>query len=237
MRNSITPARVAGWTAGVLGLAAGGYAVLTALAWRRYGRVDARTSRSSDALLDRFMPRFDVVERHHIGVDAPPEVTLAAACEQDLMQSPLVRAIFATRAHLMCASGRTPVRSGLLAQMRALGWGDLAAIDGRAVVLGAVTRPWQADVVFRAIPPEAFAGFAEPGYVKIAWTLRADPDGEGGSVFSTETRAIATDEQARARFRRYWSLVSPGVALIRLLYLRPVRRLAEGRARAVLAAR
>ena len=236
MRRAIFPARVAGWTAGALGLAAGGYAVLTALAWNRYGRVDAVRREPSDALLDQFMPRFDVVERHHIRVDAPPEITFAAACEQDLMESPLVRAIFAARAHLMCASGRAPLASGLLSQMRAIGWGDLAAVDGREVVLGAVTRPWQADVVFRAVPPEAFAGFAEPGYVKIAWTIRADPDGDGGSVFRTETRAIATDEDARARFRRYWSMVSPGVALIRLLYLRPVRRQAERRARGALAA-
>ena len=65
--------------------------------------------------------------------------------------------------------------------------------------------------------------------VKIAWTLRADPIGESSSMFRTETRAVATDSTARARFRQYWSLVSPGVSTIRWLSLRPLKHEAERR--------
>jgi hypothetical protein len=43
------------------------------------------------------MPVSDVVERHHIHVAAPADITLAAAGEQDLMAGPLVRAIFKAR--------------------------------------------------------------------------------------------------------------------------------------------
>jgi len=81
--------------------------------------------------------------------------------------------------------------------------------------MGAVTQPWYADVVFRPLPPDQFAAFNEPGYVKIAWTLRADPIAQTESVFRTETRAVATDASARVRFRRYWSFLSPGIILIR----------------------
>jgi hypothetical protein len=81
--------------------------------------------------------------------------------------------------------------------------------------------------VFRPIPPDAFAAFAEPGYVKIVWSLRADAISDQQSIFRTETRAIATDSVARARFRKYWALASPGIALIRRLLLRPVNRAAE----------
>jgi hypothetical protein len=35
------------------------------------------------------------------------------------------------------------------------------------------------------------------------------------SIFRTETRAVATDAVARAKFRRYWSFLSPGISLIR----------------------
>ncbi len=35
---------------------------------------------------------------------------------------------------------------------------------------------------------------------------------------------------ARAKFRRYWAMVSPGVALIRRVMLDPVKREAERRA-------
>jgi hypothetical protein len=65
--------------------------------------------------------------------------------------------------------------------------------------------PWEANPVFRALPPSEFAAFNVPGFVKIAWTLRADPTGDHESVFRTETRAVATDASARARFRRYWA--------------------------------
>ena len=90
--------------------------------------------------------------------------------------------------------------------MRSIGWGVLADVPGREIVMGAITQPWLADVVFRALPPEEFAAFDEPGFVKIAWTLRADPVTATTSIFRTETRVTTTDPTARARFRRYWSL-------------------------------
>ena len=95
--------------------------------------------------------------------------------------------------------------------------------------MGAVTRPWEADVTFQAIPPAEFAAFSKPGFVKIVWTLRADPIDDRASVFLTETRAVATDEHARARFRRYWAFASPGIWLIRRLSLKPLKRDAERR--------
>jgi hypothetical protein len=86
-------------------------------------------------------------------------------------------------------------------------------------------------VTFRALPSSEFAAFSEPGFVKIAWTLRADPVDDDASIFRTETRAVATDATARARFRRYWAFASPGIALIRRLSLRPLKRDAERRVR------
>ena len=97
--------------------------------------------------------------------------------------------------------------------------------------MGAVTQPWMADVVFRPLPPEEFAAFRDPDYVKIVWTLRADPVGPAESVFRTETRAVATDSVARAKFRRYWSLLSPGIILIRWASLGQLKADAERRAR------
>jgi hypothetical protein len=81
--------------------------------------------------------------------------------------------------------------------------------------------------VFRALSPETFRGFREPGYVKIGWTLRADPDGEDWTLFRTETRAVATDTAARARFRWYWARFSPGIILIRWMLLRRLKADAE----------
>ena len=114
----------------------------------------------------------------------------------------------------------------MLAGALAIGWGVLAD-QGHEIVLGAVTRPWEPNPVFRDLLPREFAGFAEPGYVKIAFTLRADPIDEVTSIFRTETRAMATDMDARVSFRKYWAIVSPGVALIRRAMLVPIKANAE----------
>lgn len=111
--------------------------------------------------------------------------------------------------------------------VKTLGGGVLAEVPGREIVMGAVTQPWKANVVFRALPPDEFAAFHEPGYVKIVWTLRADPAGAGESVARTETRAATTDSGARTKFRRYWSLASPGIRLIRHFSLAIVKEEAE----------
>jgi hypothetical protein len=215
--------------AGAVAAAYGAYAAIT---WCRYGRDPNADGRRRDELLDRFMPAYEVVERHHIRVAAPAAVTLAAAREQDLLQLPLVRAIFKTREIVLRATpDDRPQPRGLLAATQALGWGVLAEVPDREIVVGAVTKPWEPNVTFKALPPGDFAAFATPGFVKIAWTLRADPVDDETTIFETETRAIATDASARARFRRYWAFASPGIALIRRLSLRPLRHDAEQRAR------
>lgn len=216
------------WAAGGVGAAAAGYATYVAVSWARYGHVCQGGPEAADPLLDRFMPAYEVAERHHIAVDAPADVTLAAAKQMDLLSSGLVRGIFAARECLLgAARDERQLPVGLLDQVRALGWGILAEVPGREIVVGAVTKPWEANVVFRALPPVEFATFAEPGYVKIAWTLRADPVDAETSVFRTETRAIATDPFARSKFRLYWSALSPGIILIRWMMLRPLKRQAE----------
>jgi len=110
-----------------------------------------------------------------------------------------------------------------------MGWGILAEIPNREIALGAVTKPWEANVVFRSIPAEDFASFCEPGYVKIAWTISAESAGGAESVAWTETRVATTDAEARAKFRVYWSFLSPGILLIRWALLRQVRRDSERR--------
>jgi hypothetical protein len=221
------------WLSAGLGAAAGAYGAYVAVTWLRYGRPSRPRPEQLDPHLDRFIPYYDIAERHHIEIDAPAHTTLAVAGEIDLMEAPLARAIFRARAALLGTVPDIEVRPrGLLAFTKSLGWGVLADEPGRELVMGAVTRPWEANVVFTPLPPADFASFDEPGYVKIVWTLRADPLGPTTSVFRTETRAVATDAIARARFRRYWSLVSPGIIIIRWALLQPLKAEAERRARA-----
>ena len=228
-----TPVRSAMRAAGAVGgLAAGAYAASVVLSWARYGRV-GRGGQEPDELLDRFLPDYDVVERHEIRVGAPAAIILAAAQEFDLAGSAAIRAIFKARELILAAApDERPRPHGLLGQGQSLGWMVLAEHPDREIVVGAVTRPWEPNVTFRGVSSEQFAAFNEPDYVKIVWNLRADPFGPGESLFCTETRAKATDASARAKFRWYWSFFSPGIRLIRWLSLRPLRREAEARAMA-----
>jgi hypothetical protein len=144
----------------------------------------------------------------------------------------VIRAIFRGRELLMGTTRRSEPRQAqpFLTQVPALGWGLLAEVPERKLVFGAATQPWQADVVFRSLPPEVFANFAEPGYAKIAWTIEVEPLDPLTTIFRTETRVTTTDPDARARFRRYWAFLSPGILLIRREVLRLVRAEAERRA-------
>ena len=213
------------------GIAAVAYGVYVGVTWFRYGHATAPGPEEQDPLLDRFMPAYDVAERHHTRVAAPAAVTLATARELDLQGSGLVRTIIRAREMILGATpDDRPRPPGLLAEVRSLGWGVLAEVPDREVVVGAVTKPWEANVTFRALPPDQFAAFDEPGYVKIVWTLRAEPISVTESVFRTETRAVATDPGARSKFRRYWSFLSPGIIVIRWSVLGPLKREAEHRA-------
>ena len=220
------------WAASALGVAAGAYAGYVGITWLRYGHAAPARADDVDQVLDQFIPVYDVAERHHIDVAAPAEITFASACEQDLMAVPLVRAIFKAREIILRSEPDTRSHPrGLLALMKAIGWGVLAEVPGREIVMGAVTQPWEANVVFRPLPPDEFIAFDEPDHVKIVWTLRADAIESGASIFRTETRAVATDPAARAKFRRYWSFLSPGIILIRWASLWPFKVEAERRAR------
>jgi hypothetical protein len=155
---------------------------------------------------------------------------MSAAREMQLEQNILVRGIFKAREWILRSQpDQTRRPSGIVAQTMSLGWGVLAERPGLEIVMGCATKPWEANPVFRALQPEEFAAFNEPGYVKIVWTLRADPVSSDSSIFRTETRAIATDSTARRKFRRYWSLLSPGILLIRSAMLPTVRADAERR--------
>lgn len=180
--------------------------------------------------IDDFIPRYLVREVHETLVDAPADLALSAAEELDLLSIPIVRAIFWLRARGM---GATPPQrddlKGLVAQTRAMGWGELSRTPGRQVVMGAAVQPWLAEPAFSAIAPESFAAWAEPDHVKIVWTLEAESLGPARARLRTETRVQATDDAARAKFLRYWRFARFGIVAIRLLGLPAMRRAAEER--------
>jgi hypothetical protein len=180
--------------------------------------------------MERFIPCADACERFEIVVHAPADLVMDVAANFDLQSLPLVKAIFRLRELLMGAARPAPrMPQGVLEETRALGWGMLDEVQGRRIVCGAVCQPWLADVKFSAVAPEEFAAYSEPDRVKIAWTLEAEEIGPGLTRFAQETRAVATEPQARAKFLRYWRWARFGIVAIRVLMLPAVKRTAERR--------
>jgi hypothetical protein len=195
---------------------------------------DAAPETSQGLLIDRFLPRGDVDECHEVLVRAPVHVVLDTARHFDVQSIPAVRGIFWLRSRIL-HSHDAPPRSGteFLAETLALGWRILAERPGRELVVGAACQPWLADVEFQPIPAPEFAAWSEPDHVKIVWTLEVEPLRLRLTRLRTRTRAVATDDGARRKFRAYWRRFGGGVVMIRWLLLPAIRREAERRQRRI----
>jgi len=179
--------------------------------------------------LDTYLPHYLVRERFERTVRAPATLVMRTACDFDMQSIGLIRTIINTRKFFLRGTPdprrREPL--GLVAETRALGWGTLHEEPGRLLLCGAVCQPWFGDVTFTALPPDQFAGYAEPDQVKIAWSLEAVAKSENVTLFVHEVRALPTDDEARRKFLRYWRWARFGIVAIRLLLLPAIRRQAE----------
>jgi len=186
------------------------------------------TTTTTPSRLDRFLPRYDAVEHHEIGVDAPVAAAWAAARGLDLARSPVVAALLAVRGIPGMLTGkRTIPRHVGLDAIVANGFVVLAEDPPHELVLGVVGRFWQPTSGIRSVTADEFDDFDEPGFAKGVWNFAVRADGPDRSVVATETRVHCTDATARRRFLRYWRLIGPFSALIRVLLLRSIARAAR----------
>jgi hypothetical protein len=177
-------------------------------------------------MLDEFLPRYDVNEVHSVTTDASPAAVMDAIHELTPQEVPLLVALMAVRSvPALLRRRRLPLRGPLLDGFRRGGFVELRETPNE-LVLGAVGRFWQATGGLRRIEAANFRDFAEPGWAKAAFDFQIGRVGER-TVLRTETRIATTDEHARRRFGRYWRLIHPGSALIRVAWLRAIRRRAE----------
>jgi hypothetical protein len=172
-------------------------------------------------LIDRFIPRFDHVERHRVHVQSTPERAYAALRGVDLGRSGLIRLLFGVR-------GIRRTRRITLDDLLRRGFVLLGEEPGEEVVLGIVGRFWTPSGGVVSVEPGDFTTFDEPGYAKAAWNFRIRPAWEGSCLVTTETRILCTDDRSRRTFRRYWRVVRPFSGSVRRRALHLVKRQAEG---------
>jgi hypothetical protein len=180
-----------------------------------------------------FIPTVDVRLVHEIIVHAPAALVFDVAEHFEMDSIPFVRAMFWLRAKILGARyERERMQKGLVEAMLGLGWVMLTCTPGRELVMGSVTQPWVGEVKFRAVPAESFASFSQPGLVKIAWTLEAEPLGPELTRFRTETRVLPIGEDARKKFQAYWRKFGIGIVMIRWLIAPALKEKSERRYRA-----
>jgi hypothetical protein len=158
--------------------------------------------------LDRLLPAWDWRERHELALPVSPDEAVTAFLASPVAPDLVVRTLLRLRG----------LRTGTTIEdaMTRMGFQELHR-SPTEVVLGAVGTPWRAGGGIRPFATD------EPGTVRMAVDVRAEPVGEG-CVLSTETRIAATDDPARRAFRRYWLVVHPFSALIRRRWLAAARR-------------
>jgi hypothetical protein len=187
----------------------------------------------SQLLIDQFLPTYDVGVVHAAVFRAAPARCFLAASELDLFQAPLIQALIGIRGLpqrvTSTLKGRETTttleasrRTFRLRDMVDLGWISLGETPGVEMVLGQVSRPWTGVAVSGHVPttPEQFSSFGEPGFAKVATSLRVDPYGNDSSILTMETRVAITDDTSRRRFRRYWLVIGPFSSLVRRMALR-----------------
>lgn len=185
-----------------------------------------------DSLLDRFIAEPDIRERFEKTINAPAAVVMKAAYEIDMQSIVPIRAIISARKYILGGTADKRVSRGLVQETRDLGWGTLVEVPGRLLICGAVCQPWFGDVKFTAIPADDFAAHSEPDQVKIVWSLEATEMKPGVTQFVHEVRAVATDDEARQKFLRYWRWARFGIVAIRWFLLPAIKRRAEQAAKA-----
>ncbi len=164
--------------------------------------------------IDRFMPTWALREVDHVAVAADAAAAWRAVRDADLYRVPLVRRLFQLRLIpervLARVRGESPPplpeHSRIDDITAGTGFHLLADAPDEAVV-GAIGRFWMPAIAFAPVDREGFAGFAEPGWGKLAWSLAVAPREGGGAWVTVDLRVTATDAESRARFFRYWRLI------------------------------
>jgi hypothetical protein len=177
-------------------------------------------------VLDDFLPRYDFNEVHSLAIGASPAAVMDAIRSLTATEVPVLVALMAVRSlPALLRRRRLPVRGPLLDGFRKSGFVTLREAPDE-LVLGGIGRFWEPTGGLRRVGAAEFEQFAEPGFAKAAFNFQIEPDGKR-TLVTTETRIATTDERARRRFARYWRFVHPGSALIRIAWLRAIRKRAE----------
>lgn len=180
-------------------------------------------------MLDRLIPTPRLIELDHVDLAAPPERVWQLVRHADLARSPLIHALFELRTLPERLSGRhqpTTLRvDDLRSSPEQPGFQLLGEQAPLGFAVGAIGKVWHGEIPFvHVVDAAEYAAFSEPDFVKVAWAVRLMPLGEHDTRLEIEVRVDATDDDAWAKFERYFVLVGPGSHFIRRTLLSALAR-------------
>jgi hypothetical protein len=174
--------------------------------------------------LDEIVPRYQFVERHQRHIDAMPAHVWQTLLEVKASDIRFFRALTTIRRFgrpgpesILNAPEGMPILDVALRTT----FVRLAEEPMRELVVGTTLRAPPGATEPRT--PNEYRDVG-PGFAVAAMNFYIEPDNQGGSILTTETRVFAADPASRRRFARYWSVIYPGSALIRREWLRAVER-------------
>jgi hypothetical protein len=182
--------------------------------------------------LDQIVPVYQFNEVHEATIEASAERVYRTICAVTVNEIALLRTLTLIRRFgqsrpdsLLNPPGDKPFCEVALKS----GFYLLADEPPNEMVLGTfVAAPKAA----RTTPPPqitaaTFAGIHSPGFAIAVMNFRLRSIGSTRTRLTTETRVFATDVTIRWRFAAYWRVIYPGSAIIRMMWLRAIKRSAE----------
>ena len=178
--------------------------------------------------LQRLIPDPHLTETDYIDVTAPAVDVWQRVRHGELAHSFPIRALFRLRTVASWQAGEaspTMRIESLRSSPEHPGFQVLVDEPPFEVAVGAIGKVWRLDIPFVHVEDaRAFAAFAEPDYIKVAWAIRVQPRDAQTSRVEIEVRVAATDVAAWRRFRRYFRVIGPFSRFIRRSLLRAIAR-------------
>lgn len=171
------------------------------------------------ATLDDFMPEPRLCEIDAIRVGGEPHEVMRAAKHFDLASGALARFLFWLRSLPERLKARADEQTEPSLKLEDIGRSSAPGFRvledaPDQLIVGAIGRFWEPSIVFADVPAERFAAFAEPGWGKLVWVLRAEPEAPG-SRLTIELRLSATDDASWHKLHLYFATIGPFSRLIR----------------------
>ncbi|MCS4537752.1 MAG: hypothetical protein HYY67_02680 [Thaumarchaeota archaeon] len=121
--------------------------------------------------------------------------------------------------------------SSLVEQGLRLGFVILDEVPDKEIVFGAIGQWWKPTgaTFYRFSSLKEFREFDQPGYARVCGNFYVDTQtrSDGLVLLTHETRVEAADSTAHAKFKLYWRVIYPGVALLRRMLLEAIKVRAE----------